>query len=481
MSGERELRDLAGRCLAIGLPGSVLDADSRAALAHVRPSAVILFARNTPDVATTGRLCEELQTSAAEENLAPLLICADQEGGRVQRLRDGVTELPAAMLLGQAGPEHVRAVSEVSARELAGAGIRLVLAPVADVNVEPRNPVIGTRSFGAEPAAVAACVAAAVEGYRMGGALSCAKHFPGHGDTRVDSHLGLPVVERTAAQLDSVELPPFRAAIEAGVDSIMVGHLAVPALDPTGTPASLSRPIVTGLLCERLGWSGAVLTDDLEMGALAERGLGAGEIAVRAVSAGCDLLFYSHHQDRVRAASTALVEAVLAGRLPEARLREAASHVATLAGRAARGTGGGPSGPEGAAVVEAAVRAGVRVLRRPPLEGRGRPAVLSLLDRKVTQAESAPAGDPLLEAARRRGLSVETDLDGAGDEPLVIAVRRPAPEALARLDALSHRRPTTVIALAEPWPLDELPAAGAIAACDGGRAACERALDLALS
>ncbi|MBO0746544.1 MAG: glycoside hydrolase family 3 protein, partial [Candidatus Dormibacteraeota bacterium] len=217
MGSERELRELAGRCLAIGLPGPVLDVDSRAALAAVRPSTVILFARNTPDVAATRSLCQSLQTAAAEEHPDPLLICADQEGGRVQRLREGVAELPSAMLLGQAGPEHVRAVSEVSARELAGAGVRLVLAPVADVNVEPRNPVIGTRAYGADPGAVAACVAAAVEGYRMGRVLTCAKHFPGHGDTRVDSHLGLPVVERTAAQLASVELPPFRAAIEAGV------------------------------------------------------------------------------------------------------------------------------------------------------------------------------------------------------------------------------------------------------------------------
>lgn len=174
---------------------------------------------------------------------------------------------------------------------------------------------------------------------------------------------------------------------------------------------------------------------------------------------------------------------MLDGRLKEARLREAAEHVAGLVKR----TGGlharGEAGADGAAVVEAAVREGVRVLRSPVRStGGDRPAVLSLIDNRLTMAESAEAGDPLLVAARRRGLAVEADLDAAvaGRGPLVVGVRRPDGETLARLEALTHRRPTTVIALAEPWLLDRLTGAGAIAACDGGRTACERALELAL-
>ncbi len=482
-ASERELRQLAGRCLAMGLPGPELDASSRSVLREVRPGTVILFARNTPDVATTRRLCDQLQALAAAEGLGSLLVCADQEGGRVQRLRVGVAELPAPMLLGQAGPEHVRAVCEVAARDLIRAGIPLVLAPVADVNLEPENPVIGFRAFGADTRTVCACVTAAVEGYHAGGVLSCAKHFPGHGDTRVDSHLGLPVLRRTRAQLEEVELLPFRAAIEAGVDAVMVGHLAVPEVDPTGTPASLSGAITTGLLRQGLGWSGPILTDDLEMGAIAD--LGAGEIAVRAMAAGSDLLFFSHSHDRVRAAWDALVAAVLDGRVLEARLREAADHVTGLAERAWAAAEVSAGEVDGAAVVEAAARAGVQVVRPPFTSpaGEGDPvAVLSLVDRRMTGAESVGSGDPLLVAARRRGVAVEPDLDAAaaGSGPLVVGVRRPSAEILARLDGLSRRRPTTVIALAEPWPLERLRGAGAIAACDGGRAACERALDLAL-
>jgi beta-glucosidase-like glycosyl hydrolase len=279
-----------------------------------------------------------------------------------------------------------------------------------------------------------------------------------------------------------MDLPPFRAAVEAGVDTIMVGHLAVPALDPTDTPASLSRPITTGLLRDRLGWSAAILTDDLEMGALAVGERGAGEIAVRAMAAGADLLFFCHTHDRVRAAADALVTAVVEGRLEETRLREAADHVGDLAGRVASAPARAGGLPEGAAVVEEAVRAGVRVVRPPPvLPGGAHPAVLSLVDGRLTAAESAAGDDELLGAARRRGLPVETQLDAAGLDALVIGVRRPPAEVLARIDAVSRRLPTTVIALAEPWLLDRLPAAGAIAACDSGRAACERALELALA
>ncbi|MGH7912675.1 MAG: beta-N-acetylhexosaminidase, partial [Candidatus Dormibacteraceae bacterium] len=327
---ESELREWAGQCLAVGLPGPSVDRASARMLAELRAGTVILFARNTPDVLTTRQLIDELQALAAKAHREPLLVCADQEGGRVQRLREGATDLPAAMLLGQAGPDHVRAVSAMAADELLAAGITFVLAPVCDVNVEPANPIIGNRAFGADAELVGACVAAAIEGYRSAGLLTCAKHFPGHGDTRVDSHLGLPALERTPAQLEEVELPPFRSAVAAGVDSVMVGHLAVPALDPSGTPASLSPPLLGGLLRERLGWQGLVCADDLEMAGVAGQDTTAGELAVRAMAAGCDLLFFSHTPSKAVAAAAALVEAVSSGRLSEARLREAAERVRAL-------------------------------------------------------------------------------------------------------------------------------------------------------
>ena len=274
----------------------------------------------------------------------PLLVAADLESGPGMRFPDLVFG-PSAMAVAAAGDlalaeRRARATAE-AARAL---GIQVVLAPVADVNNDPDNPVINVRSFGEEPAAVGRFVAATVKGLQEGGVLACLKHFPGHGDTAVDSHRSLPVLTVDRARLDAVELVPFRAGIAAGARSVMTAHLAVPALDPTpapvlekaartadftedvkeveakGTlPAVVSRAITTGLLREGLGFGGLVFTDSMQMGGIVAHFEG-GEAAVRVLEAGGDVVLMPPDP---KAAIDAIVAAVTSGRLPEARLDEA--------------------------------------------------------------------------------------------------------------------------------------------------------------
>ena len=314
----------------VGMPSAELTPDVQEMLVEERIGNVCLFARNLPDSRAGRDLCAGLQALAERELPAPMLIATDQEGGPVQRLLAGATALPSAMALGTAGPDACRRVAYISARELRAVGITMALAPVLDVNVDSRNPVIGIRSFGDSSDRVAACGVASIAGLQCGGVAATAKHFPGHGDTAVDSHLALPVLPHDMTRLERVELVPFRAAIEAGVDAVMVGHLAVPALDPSGAPASLSRELTSGLLRGRLEYSGLVCTDCMEKSGASAGRPGFGELAVRAFLAGADLVLVSHRRDRQLAASAALRDAVGSGRIPVSRLRESATRVREL-------------------------------------------------------------------------------------------------------------------------------------------------------
>jgi beta-N-acetylhexosaminidase len=251
----------------------------------------------------------------------PLMVGGDFERGASMRV-EGVTVFPHAMAFGAAGdPELSRFEGEVTAREARALGVDWVYYPVADVNNNPDNPIINIRSFGEDPKAVAAQVRAFIEGAhsdRRNYVLVTAKHFPGHGDTAVDSHLNLPSITADRARLERVELVPFRAAIEAGVDAVMTAHIAVPALAPPDVPATLSPAILTGLLRDQLGFRGLVITDALEMGGIA-KGFTTGEAAVRALEAGADTLLMPSDPE---AAIRAVVAAVGSGRLTRQRIRE---------------------------------------------------------------------------------------------------------------------------------------------------------------
>jgi beta-N-acetylhexosaminidase len=302
------LDDAIGQCLMAGFDGYEPTPGIVDLIERRRVGGVILFTRNCRDAAQILDLTSRLQTIArAAGHPAPLLIGIDQENGLVRRLGPDAASFPGNMALGAADAEDLtEAVAAATGAELRAVGVNLNLAPVADVNNNPSNPVIGVRSFGADPTLVARHVAAAVRGYRRAGAIPTLKHFPGHGDTATDSHLALPLVPDDRARLEAVELPPFRAGIAAGAECVMTAHVALPRL--TGgrpTPSTLAPEIVNGLLRAELGYHGAVITDCLEMDAVAE-GVGVAAGAVAALRAGNDLVLVSHRLERQTAALDAL-------------------------------------------------------------------------------------------------------------------------------------------------------------------------------
>ncbi|WP_432140759.1 glycoside hydrolase family 3 protein [Streptomyces sp. bgisy084] len=249
------------------------------------------WAHNTREPHQIADLSNGIQQAAAAQRVpVPVLISTDQEHGIVARVGAPATLFPGAMALGAGGSrDDARTAARIAGEELFALGIRQDYAPDADVNVNPANPVIGVRSFGADPQAVARMVAAEVKGYQGAGIASCAKHFPGHGDTDTDSHVGLPYIHHSAEEWERLDAPPFQAAIAAGIDSIMTAHIVVPAFDPSEDPATLSRPILTGILRERLGYNGVVVTDSLGMEGVRVK-YGDARVPVLALKAGVDQL-----------------------------------------------------------------------------------------------------------------------------------------------------------------------------------------------
>ncbi|MEV6571120.1 glycoside hydrolase family 3 protein [Streptomyces sp. NPDC051577] len=294
------------------------------------------WAHNTRTPHQIAELSNGLQRAAAGTATGvPLLLSIDQEHGAVTRIGRPATLLPGAMALGAgaagAGGSVARArrAARIAGVELAAMGVRQDYAPVADVNVNPANPVIGVRSFGSDPRAVAALVAAQVRGYQGAGVAATAKHFPGHGDTETDSHVGLPVMRHTRAVWEELDEPPFRAAVESGVDVVMTAHIVFPALDPSGDPATLSRPIVTGILRERLGFRGVVVTDALDMAGVRQK-YGDDRVPVLALKAGCDQLL---NPPDLPLAYRSVLAAVESGELTEARIEESVLRILELKAR----------------------------------------------------------------------------------------------------------------------------------------------------
>jgi beta-N-acetylhexosaminidase len=320
MSGS--LERVATSCILPGFEGTVAPDWVRRRLADGL-GGVVLYAWN---VESRGQLAA--LTSALRAERADVLVAIDEEGGDVTRLEaDAGSSYPGNGALGVVDdPSSTERVAESMGAELAEVGVNLDFAPVADVNTNPENPVIGIRSFGSDGALVARHVAAFVRGLQRAGVAACAKHFPGHGDTAEDSHLALPVVDSLAADA----LVPFRSAIEAGVRSIMTAHIVVRSLGDT--PATMSRPLLDDLLRGELGFRGVVVTDALEMRAISDT-LGVEEGAVRAVAAGADALCLGHDlfDDAVVAVRDALVGAVREGRIAEERLVAASERVRELA------------------------------------------------------------------------------------------------------------------------------------------------------
>jgi beta-N-acetylhexosaminidase len=299
-------------------------------VAKYRVGGIIYFAwaHNTREPHQIADLSNGIQRASLDlPRGLPVLISTDQEHGIVARVGEPATLFPGAMAVGAGGSRSdARALGRIAGRELRAMGIRQDYSPVADVNVNPANPVIGVRSFGADPRAVAALVAAEVAGYQGSGVAATAKHFPGHGDTNVDSHTGFPTITHSRELWEKLDAPPFRAAIAAGIDSIMTAHLMVPALDDSGDPATLSRPILTGILRERLGYDGVVVTDSLGMEGVRTK-YGDDRVPVLALKAGVDQLLNPPDLDL---AWHAVLDAVRNGELTEARLDESILRILRL-------------------------------------------------------------------------------------------------------------------------------------------------------
>ncbi|RMF80617.1 MAG: hypothetical protein D6737_07450 [Chloroflexi bacterium] len=295
-----------------------------------QPGGVILFEYNSGNPSAITNLTNTFQQTMRDVDGIPLLIAVDQEGGVVARLRDGFTAFPSPIVLGASGDTQLSyEVGAAMAQELRAVGVAMNLAPVADLETNPDNPIIVRRSFGSDPAMISPVVSNMVLGMQDNGVLATVKHFPGHGESTLDSHLGLPVVDLDRQRLETVELAPFREAILAGAEAVMVAHIWYPSLEPEpNLPATLSHNIVTGLLREELGFDGLIITDALDMDAI-DLAFTTQDAAVRAVEAGVDLIALGPHVGLLTQEQSiqAVVDAVRDGRISEARINESVRRI----------------------------------------------------------------------------------------------------------------------------------------------------------
>ncbi|MEO6888458.1 MAG: beta-N-acetylhexosaminidase [Ktedonobacteraceae bacterium] len=326
------LEEQIGQLLMAGFPTTSPSPEIIDLIQNQHIGGIILFSRNVQDTRQLLELTNSLQiTARAAGHRYPLLIAIDQENGMVQRLGDDAIGFPGNMALGAIGSEQlVYDVAQATGRELKACGINMNLAPVVDVNNNPANPVIGVRSFGEDARDVARLTSAAVKGYRAAGVITCLKHFPGHGDTAVDSHLSLPTIPYTLERLQAIELAPFRSGIAAGADSVMIAHIHFPSLMPREVlPATVSPAIVRELLREQLGFAGVIISDCLEMQAVADT-IGVGPGSVMALQAGIDLVLISHKYARQLAGIEAIQAALRTGALSPETVSRAAERVLQL-------------------------------------------------------------------------------------------------------------------------------------------------------
>ncbi len=299
------LPQLCGQLIVVGFDGESLPAHVADALSLGLRAGAILFRRNLPSLESTWALCREIANAMPVD--IPPLIALDQEGGRVSRLPEPARVLPAMRKLGQLGDvELVRRAGSIVGRGLLALGFNCNFAPVLDVDSNPLNPIIGDRSFSSDPRVVSQMGLAYAKGLALSGILPCGKHFPGHGDTQLDSHLALPTVERPREQLERIELFPFKEAASQRLPSLMTAHVVYPELDASRTPATLSKPILTDLLRKSWGYDGLVFSDDLTMQAVsADYSLE--ESAKRAIAAGCDIVLVCHDSEAIERVLEALV------------------------------------------------------------------------------------------------------------------------------------------------------------------------------
>ncbi|MBU5674322.1 beta-N-acetylhexosaminidase [Paenibacillus brevis] len=314
---QMSLREKIGQMIVTGFPATEMTDEIKEIIEHFKVGNIILFSHNIKNKVQLGELVAELQQWFTTHTVIPGFITIDQEGGRVTRMPKDATNVAGAMAIASSGrPENAYAAGRITARELKALGINFNLAPVMDVNNNALNPVINVRSYGDSVENVSEYGIQMMKGLLEGGVMSSLKHFPGHGDTSVDSHIGLPIIEKTLEDLEQLELQPFKAAIEQGAQAIMSAHILFPQIEKSGVPGTMSYTIITEILKEKLGFKGLVVSDCLEMDAI-KRNYGTAKGALGAVKAGVDLVFISHTPEMVKEAVHLIERAVSTGDLDE--------------------------------------------------------------------------------------------------------------------------------------------------------------------
>lgn len=475
--GGMSLERKVGQLMSVAFHGTQITSPLEAMIRDRGIGGVILYSENFADAAGLAKLVSDLNQIARDAKSLPLFFEIDQEGGPVIRINRGATVLPGQMALAAtADPERsVRTAATITAAELRALGVNWNFAPVADVNDEPTNPIISNRSFSSDPARVSSLVTAAVQAYAAAGLFCCAKHFPGHGSTTTDSHTGLPKIDADRATLDRIELPPFRAAIAAGVPAIMSAHIVVPALDPTPElPVTLSRAVMTDLVRNTLGFQGIVVTDDLEMGALSN--VGEAVAGLRAIQAGADYLLFRFDESAQLEGHRLISEAVRSGSIPSSRLDQSVRRIVDakrrfgiLEGRRDR------SAPDLAANAKTALelaRGATTLLRnRGVLPLRGRILAVSPADADISFFDGQATLGRVMAAKRADAISETLPLHPSASEiNQAVAASRAAdvvvvgttnlfayPEQVEMVRALAKEKPVAVVALRGPYDVLSIP------------------------
>ncbi|MGO4538516.1 beta-N-acetylhexosaminidase [Paenibacillus sp. 2TAB19] len=337
---EMTLNEKIGQMIIIGLEGTKADKEAIKMIKENKIGGFILFKDNMSSADQIISLLNALK-SENESNKVPLWLSVDQEGGKVNRLPKSFVAIPTAKSIGAADNDsYTQAVSQATGLALKSLGFNMDFAPVLDINSNPNNPVIGSRSFGSNADSVIRHGIGTMEGLRSNQIAAVVKHFPGHGDTSVDSHLELPVVGKSLSELEQFELLPFKEAIAHDADAVMVAHLLIPSIDDTN-PASLSKEIITDLLRDELGYDGVVMTDDMTMGGIINHH-DIGEAAVRSIQAGTDIVLVGHDNVMQNKVYNALKASAASGELSKEKIDEHVHRILALKAKYALSDNDGP-------------------------------------------------------------------------------------------------------------------------------------------
>ncbi len=474
-----------GQRLVGGFPGTEMGEEFIRLVREYKIGNVILFQHNVESNEQLLELCRSIRELITRETGHRPFITIDQEGGGVTRLPREAVNVPGAMALAAVGDEEAaHRAALLTARELRSFGIDFNLAPSVDVNCNPDNPIIGIRSFGDTPEQVSRYALAALRGYEEGGVLCSAKHFPGHGDTAMDTHVSLPCIDKPLEELEQMELRPFQAMIDAGCPAVTTTHILFPHLEPDNLPATMSRRIITGLLKEKMGFRGLVISDCMEMDAIA-RYYGSAKGAVKAMAAGVDLVFISHTPSVLEETARAARAAAEAGELSMEELDASVEKILFYKARVSGEPEGWPGRPEAMAEAAALRQASITLVRGTiPAVGE-RPFFCGCADYRAGLVSNRTGGGSTFAefmAARLGGRGLVTSKDPEAEEirSAVEAARGSSSifvntynghlfpgqlELVRALEALGV--PMAVTALRNPYDLRHVPeGAAAIAAWD---------------